>query len=98
AHVLGYVGAAEPMAHGGGLGEMEGDVAGGIVGRSGAELSAQRWLRGTAGQVRRDLDSRGRTVDSVVARPPRAGRDVILTLDTSLERVAERLLDEFQRK
>jgi len=88
--VVGYVGAPEridsqtpaPMS----------------VGRSGAERTAQAWLHGIAGITRRELDSRGETIETRIEHPPQSGRDVVLSLDAPLQRRAEALLDDFQRQ
>ncbi|MEX0714996.1 MAG: penicillin-binding transpeptidase domain-containing protein [Planctomycetaceae bacterium] len=64
------------------------------LGRMGVEASYDRRLHGLRGVRRIVRDRRGEIVNSEVVREPRAGRDVVLALDLSLQRRAEKLLEE----
>ncbi|MCE9556484.1 MAG: hypothetical protein K8T91_24305 [Planctomycetes bacterium] len=90
AQMVGYVSASgnvDPKA-----------VAPTTIGRSGAEQAAEPWLRGVPGITRRQLDSRGQTIDQHVERPSHSGRDFVLTVDAGIQNRAEQLLDEFQSR
>jgi len=64
------------------------------VGRSGVERSWDRVLSGVPGLRRTIRDRRQRIISSDVIRKPVSGRDVTLTLDPELQRLAEQLLAE----
>lgn len=64
------------------------------LGRAGLERAYDATLRGLPGLRKVTLDRRGEVVSSEVLRAPQAGRDVVIGLETSVQRVAERLLDE----
>lgn len=90
AQLVGYTGApgeVDPQA-----------IAPTAIGRSGAEQAAEPWLRGLPGVTKRQLDSRGQTIDQHVERPSRSGRDFVLTVDAGVQNRAEQLLDDFQRQ
>lgn len=88
--LVGYVGAPT---------EIDPQVAApAFVGRSGAEQAAELWLRGIPGITRRQIDSRGETVEQHIERAAQAGRDFVLTIDMGVQRRAEQLLDDFQRQ
>lgn len=61
-------------------------------GTSGLEARYDPWLRGRQGLLKRMVDARGRQVQPLWERRPRAGCDLYLTVDLRLQRVAERLL------
>jgi cell division protein FtsI (penicillin-binding protein 3) len=65
-------------------------------GASGVELALDSTLAGTPGEAVVLKDMRGRTYQSPArqSRPPTPGRDVYLTLDSELQEIAERALDE----
>lgn len=64
------------------------------IGRSGVERSYDGQLRGIDGRRKVTYNRRGEIVRSEVVREPISGRDVVLTLDSGLQRSAESLLDE----
>lgn len=64
------------------------------LGRTGLEGAYDATLRGLAGLRKLTLDRRGEVIASEVIREPKAGRDVIVSLETSVQRIAEGLLDE----
>ncbi len=64
------------------------------VGRDGVERAFEALLRGRRGRRRIVIDRRGELTAEHVVEPPQHGRDVVLTLDSRLQRRAETLLDE----
>lgn len=67
--------------------------AGDRVGRTGVERAYDRHLRGLRGERRVVRDRHGNVLASEVVRKPQPGRDVILTLDLTLQREMEQVLD-----
>ena len=73
----------------------------GFIGRdgdglSGLELDLNETLRGEPGHLQFERDSLGNPIALGYRemQPPRAGRDVVLTIDRSIQRMAERELEE----
>lgn len=90
AHLLGYLGAVEPQ-------ELESDAAyhpEAWVGRAGLELNYEKDLRGTPGLAVEQTDRSGRVLSAWQEREPTVGRDLLLTVDTSLQQLAEALLEQ----
>ncbi len=90
AHVLGYVGEINPD-------ELEalqdqGYKQGDLIGKSGVEQMFESELRGQPRVQRLEVDSRGRVVSVVEDRRPVAGKDIQLTIDLDVQRVAEESL------
>lgn len=87
AHVLGYTGeiSEERIEDEG----FEDYLLGDLVGKSGAELEFESVLRGEAGFVRHEVDARGDPRRTVERREPIPGRDVVLTIDSEAQKVAE---------
>jgi penicillin-binding protein 2 len=90
-HVLGYVGPVD-------LEEFrdlqdEGYLRDDVIGRAGIEASFEEELRGTYGSELLERDASGRPVKviSTIAEPV-AGRNLMLTLDARMQRVAENAL------
>jgi penicillin-binding protein 2 len=94
-HVLGYIGE---------VGEKELDKLaergyrpGSLLGKTGIELQYEDLLRGEDGRRYVEVNALGRRSEAFNRRqpvPPRPGRDLKLTLDAQVQRVAERALDE----
>jgi len=92
AHIIGTVGAAanlglddDPVLR---LTEMR-------VGKTGVEAGMEHELRGRAGEAVMEVDARGRTLRQLKQTAPRAGRDVLLSIDSALQsRFVERLAAE----
>lgn len=84
-HVVGFVGSVERFGIGDDavarLPEMR-------IGKSGAELGFDADLRGTGGTQKAEVDARGRIVRDLETVDPVAGRDVSLTIDSDLQRLA----------
>ena len=90
-HVLGYVGRADTVQDGDEpyhfyLPEM--------AGRSGLEKSLDESLRGEAGGRLVRVDVSGYRRNDIGQREPRAGEDLMLTLDTRIQRIAEDALGD----
>jgi penicillin-binding protein 2 len=90
AHLLGIVGQVSPrqLKRPAYRGVAPGDV----VGQSGVEYSYDRFLRGTAGSQRIQVDALGRPRGMLGSRPARAGDNLRLTLDSGLQEVGEQAL------
>src|SRR5262245_9456216 len=65
---------------------------GDIIGQAGAEYSYDRYLRGTAGSQRIQVDALGRPRGTLGNRPAQAGDNLRLTLDSGLQEVGESAL------
>jgi len=89
AHIVGYVGAVDRLA----LDDAPMlRLAEARVGKSGVEAGMEGELRGVGGQVEIEVDARSRFVRRVSETAPLAGRDVVLSVETGLQRRAlERL-------
>jgi cell division protein FtsI/penicillin-binding protein 2 len=61
-------------------------------GLAGLELGLDRWLAGKPGKETIVRDPFGRTIDVISSTPERAGRDVFLTLDHTLQAKVETVL------
>lgn len=60
-----------------------------IVGKSGAESAFEEYLRGVDGKVRTYRDKNGNVTDIEVISEPKAGSNVYLTIDSSLQKSTE---------
>lgn len=67
---------------------------GDLVGQGGIEQGMEYYLQGRRGKLRREIDSRGRVLNEVVAKAPEHGHTIRLTLDSRLQAVAQSLLGE----
>lgn len=92
AHVLGYLGPIE--ADRWAEAESRGYDADDRVGRAGVERTYEPWLRGRPGVSVEWIDRTGRLLAAYRPCEPKNGRDVVLSIEPSLQRAAERLLDE----
>jgi penicillin-binding protein 2 len=98
AHVLGYMAEvdAEKLAELRSLGYMEGDR----LGATGIERSWESYLRGSRGWEKVLVDARGRRrpangtgiIDDPVRNDPIPGRDLRLTLDSTLQKAIEKAM------
>ena len=88
-HVTGYVGVASKWDSDGGAVLR---IPGYRIGKTGIEKTFDAELRGAAGTVYREVNAAGRTVREIRRDQPRAGRDLVLTIDGGLQAFAlERL-------
>lgn len=91
AHVIGYVRGitAEQYDRLQGEGYGRND----IIGQTGIELTAERYLRGMDGQKKVEVDTSGRQTDELYGKPAIPGNDIVLTLDMNLQKVAMESLE-----
>ena len=90
AHLLGFVGQVSPR-------QLKRPAyrdlrPGDVIGQSGVEYSYDRFLRGTPGSQRLQVDALGRPRGQLGSRPARAGDNLRLTLDAGLQEVGEQAL------
>lgn len=92
AHALGYVGqiSSEDLESE----RYEGYHRGALIGWSGLERSQERWLRGTPGQRRLEVNPAGEVVRELGRTPPAPGSDLRLTLDVDSQRIVQDALAE----
>lgn len=64
------------------------------VGKSGIEAWGEEYLRGTDGEITYRLDSDGNIISSEVTKEPVAGKTIMLTLDKSIQRIAQDSLEK----
>jgi len=93
AHVLGYLAplTAEELEQDDARGEYHAED---YLGRTGLERHYESLLRGHRGVAVELTDHSGRTISIHRRREPGVGRDLVLTLDSRLQRAAETLLDQ----
>lgn len=87
AHLIGYVQEASDQQV-----KDEGFTIGDLVGRSGIEYSLQKQLGGKNGLLRREVSASGKPLTEKVVDPGQKGKNVTLTIDSSLQRAAEAAL------
>jgi penicillin-binding protein 2 len=90
AHVLGQVGQISPRQLK--QAKYDGLRPGDIIGQAGVEYGYDRFLRGTAGAERIQVDALGRPRGTLGSRPAQAGGNLRLTLDSGLQEVGESAL------
>jgi penicillin-binding protein 2 len=90
AHVLGIVGQVSP--HQLTRPAFRELAPGDIIGQSGIEYTYDRFLRGTAGSQRIQVDALGRPRGALGSSPARAGDNLHLTLDSDMQAVGEAAL------
>jgi penicillin-binding protein 2 len=90
AHVLGLVGQITP--HQLKRTAYRGLKPGDIIGQAGVEYTYDKFLRGTAGSQRIQVDALGRPRGQLGSSPARAGDNLRLTLDSDLQAVGEAAL------
>jgi len=66
-----------------------------IVGKTGIEKQYDNLLQGVAGQESRTVDATGRVLnDTPIIDPPQMGKNLVLTVDTRIQTLAEKALGE----
>lgn len=65
------------------------------VGQSGLELAFEEELHGTDGLLRRTVDKEGNIISEYYVTEPQAGNNVEISLDISIQEVAEEALEDF---
>jgi penicillin-binding protein 2 len=90
AHVLGYTGLIDSTQYVAWkkLGYGPND----IVGKSGLELSYEKYLRGQQGTTRLLVNSDGNVLSTVSSQPPTTGDDIQLTLNEHIQALAQKAL------
>ncbi|MDR2339743.1 MAG: penicillin-binding protein 2 [Deltaproteobacteria bacterium] len=91
-HVIGYLGEISKAQLE--SGRFPGLSPGDLIGQAGIEQSMDSVLQGEKGQVLMNVDSRGRLLEELEKGFPTPGRNVTLTLDSRMQRVAQALLAE----
>ena len=66
-----------------------------VVGKTGIERQYDSLLKGEPGSISRTVDVHGRILnDTPVVTPPKSGKNLILTIDNRIQRLAEKALGE----
>ena len=90
AHILGYVGEINERELA--PRKVKGYRAGESIGKAGLELAYEEVLRGEPQIEKFEVDSKGRVTRALGVKPAVAGRDVLLTIDSDVQRLAEESL------
>ncbi|NLX69696.1 MAG: hypothetical protein GX024_02160 [Clostridiales bacterium] len=104
AHIIGYVGSIstedveEYKSNGIDLKEAGYDLSVDRIGKRGIEKYAEKWLTANTkdkhGRMWAEVNSTGKVVRVLEEEPPEDGNDVMLTLDSRLQKIAEDILGE----
>ena len=92
-HILGYVGEITQEE----INVMynQGYTRGSIIGKTGIEKQYDALLQGVPGSESRTVDVRGRIIsDAPIITPPQMGKNLVLTIDTRIQTLAEKTLGE----
>jgi len=94
-HILGYVGKINDDE----LALVEAETAkpytlNDEIGKSGVEQTYEAYLRGTPGIRRIEVDAQGDPVRVISERPPRAGDDLVLSIDVDVQALAEQKVQQ----
>lgn len=92
AHVIGYMGSISDYQYEEYVTE-KGYEATDLIGKDGIEASMESYLRGTDGVKSVRVNSTGDYIETVGETEPVAGKNVYLTIDLDLQKVAERSLE-----
>lgn len=92
AHVIGYMGSISDYQYEEYVTE-KGYNADDLIGKDGIEASMEEYLKGTDGVTRVRVNSTGDYIDTISETEPVAGKNVYLTIDLDLQRVAEDALE-----
>jgi penicillin-binding protein 2 len=95
AHIIGYVGKINDEE----LAAHENETAkpytlNDEIGKSGVEATYERYLRGTPGLRRIEVDAEGNAVRIISERQPRAGDDLVLSIDVDVQALAEQKVQQ----
>lgn len=91
AHIFGYVGEISETELK--IRQAEGYITGDIVGKSGLEKVYDKYIRGTVGAERIEVDANGTLVEVLGKKQPIIGNDLVVTLDYNIQRAAEKAID-----
>ena len=91
-HVIGYIGRISERE----LGRIDQADYRGMshIGKTGVEESYEGWLRGKVGYQRVETNSRGRVLRVLERHDPVPGKNLYLTMDAGLQRIAESALGD----
>ncbi len=92
AHVLGYTTAITNSEY-----EMlskEGYRLNDLIGRTGVEAAYENYLRGEWGGEMIEVNANGNVQKSLGVKPSKKGKDITLTIDLSMQKVAEKVLQD----
>ena len=67
--------------------------AGDIIGKFGLESYYDKYLRGTDGSYREEVDVNGRVIQVMDKVEPKPGQGLVLTIDAKLQRITEAAVD-----
>lgn len=96
AHVLGYTGEiSESQLKAASLPDAR---VGDVVGKSGVEAFYDKVLQGEKGFRRFEVDNQGRITSVLAEGAPRAGKDIRLTINKDVQKVAEKALQDAIRE
>jgi penicillin-binding protein 2 len=91
-HVIGYLGEiSQAQLMGGNYPEL---TQGDLIGQSGVEQSMDSLLQGKKGTRLMTVDSKGRLLEELESEYPDPGHNLILTIDSRLQRVSQSVLGE----
>jgi penicillin-binding protein 2 len=88
AQILGYVGETNQTE----LKTLKGYQLGDSIGRTGIERTYERYLRGSPGLQKLEVDASGRVLGTLGDNQPLPGDDVQLSIDADVQKVAEQAL------
>lgn len=91
-HIIGYIGPIDEEKYK----ELKKDGYGmnDLIGKAGIELTAEKYLKGTDGYKKIEVDTKGRLTSEISSNPAVPGNDVILTIDSRLQKVAMESLEK----
>ncbi|WP_178842324.1 penicillin-binding protein 2 [uncultured Treponema sp.] len=90
-HVIGYVGDITKEEFN--VMYNHGYKANSIIGKTGIEKQYDSYLQGTSGLESRTVDARGHIIsDEPVITPPESGKNLVLTIDSNIQKLAEQAL------
>ncbi len=90
-HVIGYVGDITKDEFN--VMYNQGYKSNSIVGKTGIEKQYDRYLQGKSGRESRTVDARGHIIsDDPIIEPPEPGKNLVLTIDTRIQKLTEQAL------
>lgn len=89
-HVIGYTGKINQNEYNEKKDEYDSDD---IIGKTGIEYLFEKYLKGKDGEKQVDMSVDGTTTGEYIAKEATAGNDVVLTIDSNLQQVAESALE-----
>ena len=92
AHILGYIGAMNPKEYT--EYKQQGYAMNALVGKSGVEKAFEQYLHGSSGLKKTTVSSTGEILNRYYVTEPVPGNNVELTIDISLQAVAEQSLEK----